>query len=423
MKYIQLFENWLASKSQPFLFEGGAAGHMMHPFDDKELTFGDFKNMIDYGLQGRLDFEEEPTEKTDGQNVFATIQDGKVKFARNKGDLKRPMSLGQFTQKFANHPSEQVRDTFTFAANDLASMLTRLPKDVQDKVVNNGKDFMNMELIYSLNPNVINYDKDVIEFHGIKKTDGNGNIIGEDTKAATEIAQILKRLEANVGKTFSVIPPTRIKLMKDVNYAANKADLVNRVESLRKKYNLKDTDPVSKYHGQWWMDLINKDFPDLDDDVKLGLMQRWAYGDKKSLDMRSLKSRVSPVDFEAIKNLDKTDLRRKQKENIGPFEDIFLNLGARIISNAQDFLTANPTEEAKRLRSSIDAAAKNLRKGGSEQQIARLEDELSRLEKLGGLEMVYPTEGIVFKYKGKTYKLNGSFAAINQLLGILRYGR
>jgi hypothetical protein len=49
MKHIKLFEEWLTDKSQPFLFEGGAAGHMAHPFDDKDLTFGDFKAMVDAG--------------------------------------------------------------------------------------------------------------------------------------------------------------------------------------------------------------------------------------------------------------------------------------------------------------------------------------------------------------------------------------
>ena len=28
------------------ILEGGAAGHMSHPFDNKQLTFGDFKNII-----------------------------------------------------------------------------------------------------------------------------------------------------------------------------------------------------------------------------------------------------------------------------------------------------------------------------------------------------------------------------------------
>ena len=112
MKYVKLFEQWLADKSQPLVLEGGASGHMSHPFDDKDLTFGDFKKIIDAGLRGQLNFEEDPSEKVDGQNVWATIQDGEVKFARNKGESITPMTLSQFKQKFQDHPSETVRDTF-----------------------------------------------------------------------------------------------------------------------------------------------------------------------------------------------------------------------------------------------------------------------------------------------------------------------
>ena len=45
------------------MLEGGAYGHMSHPFDDKGLKFGDFKNMINQSLQGRLDLESGATEK------------------------------------------------------------------------------------------------------------------------------------------------------------------------------------------------------------------------------------------------------------------------------------------------------------------------------------------------------------------------
>ena len=48
---------------------------------------------------------------------------------------------------------------------------------------------------------------------------------------------------------------------------------------------------------------------------------------------------------------------------------------------------------------------------------------MARLDRIGGIESIFPTEGIVFKYKGKIYKLTGTFAAINQLLGIMKYGR
>ena len=423
MKHIKLFEQWLADKSQPFLFEGGAAGHMAHPFDDKDLTFGDFKAMIDAGLRGELNFEEDATEKTDGQNAFATIQDGEVKFARNKTELKNPMTLSEFKNKFEGHPSKLVQDTFQFAAQDLARLLMALSPADQEKYFKNGKDFMNMELIYSQNPNVIHYDTDVIQFHGIKETDGNGNITGTNNKPAKEIANILKKVQSDIGKTFKIIPPRVIKLQKDLDFTTNKKRFINQVNALEKRYGLTDSDEVAKYHEMWWRELIDKQFPTLSQDVKEGLLKRWAYGDKKSLNMRSLAKQIGPKEAAMVKKFDKEDVAKKYKENIRPFEDLFLELGSVILKNASDFLAANPSEEAQRLRAQIQTAGSKIKKTGGADQVRKVEAELARLDRIGGIESIFPTEGLVFKYKGKIYKLTGTFAAINQLLGIIKYGR
>ena len=422
MKHIKLFEEWLTDKSQPFLFEGGAAGHMAHPFDDKDLTFGDFKAMIDSGLRGELNFEEDATEKTDGQNAFATIQDGEVKFARNKTELKNPMTLAEFKNKFEGHASKLVQDTFQFAAQDLANLLMNLSPADQEKYFKNGKDFMNMELIYSQNPNVIHYDTDVIQFHGIKETDGEGNIIGTNNRPAKEITDILKKVKSDIGKTFKIIPPRVIKLQQDLDFTTNKKRFINQVNALEKKYGLTDSDEVSKYHEMWWRELIDKEFPTLSQDVKEGLLKRWAYGDKKSLNMRSLAKQIGKTEAALVSKFDKEDVKKKYKENIRPFEDLFLELGSVILKNASDFLAANPSDEAQRLRAQIQTAGSKIKKTGGVEQIKKVEAELARLDRIGGIESIFPTEGIVFKYKGKIYKLTGTFAAINQLLGIIKYG-
>ena len=404
------------------ILEGGAAGHMSHPFDEKSLTFGDFKKIIEAGLQGELNFEEEATEKTDGQNVFATVMDGEVKFARNKGEMKNPMTLQQFKDKFADHGSTLVRDTFQFAAEDLASSLNKLPaKDLE--VFNNGKSFMNMELIYSKNPNVIYYDRDIIQFHGIKHTDGEGNEIGEETKYAASIAKALKDLKLDMGKTFSIIPPQIIKLGKDVDFEANKSKFIKQVEDLRKRFNLTDADEVSKYHEMWWRETIDKNFPDLTQDYKEGLLLRWAYDDKKTLNIRSLDKELGKDQSELIKKFDKEDVKKKQKENIRPFEDLFLELGSVILKNASNFVAANPAAEMQRLQKQLKDEAEAVRKSGNVSDIEKVAQELERLERIGGIESIIPTEGIVFVYKGKTMKLTGTFAAVNQLMGFIKYGR
>ena len=404
------------------ILEGGAAGHMSHPFDEKDLTFADFKKIVTAGLQGELNFEEEATEKTDGQNVFATVQDGEVKFARNKTELANPMDLATFKNKFEGHPSPLVQDTFQFAAEDLANSLNKLsPKDLE--VFDNGKNWMNMELIYSKNPNVIYYDRDVIQFHGIKKTDGEGNTIGEDNKPARSIAKAMQDLKINVGKTFTVIPPQIIKLGKDLDFEKNKSKFIKQIESLRDRYKLTDADEVSRYHEMWWRETIDTNFPNLQQDYKEGLLLRWAYGDKKSLNMRSLAKEIGKDEAASVKKFDKEDVKKKYKENIRPFEDLFLELGSIILKNASNFVAANPDKEMQRLHDQIRKESDKIKKGGGEAQIAKVEAELARLDRIGGIESIIPTEGIVFVYKGKTMKLTGTFAAINQLMGIIKYGR
>ena len=427
MKQFLSYKQFLVEKVNvsildDLIVEGGAAGHMSHPFDERDLTFGDFKEIISAGLSGNLTFDEEPTEKTDGQNVFATVQDGEAKFARNKGDMKSPMSLADFKQKFEGHPSPLVQDTFQFAAEDLAQALIKLPsKDLE--VFNNGKSFMNMELIYSKNPNVIYYDRDIIQFHGIKHTDGEGNIIGDDNKYASSIAKALQKVKADVGNTFTVIPPQIVKIGKDIDFEKNKDKFIKKVEDLKAVYKLTDADEVSRYHEMWWRDQIESNFPDISQDQKEGLLLRWAYGDKKTLNLRSLDKDLGKDKAAAIKKFDKEDVKKKYKENIRPFEDLFLELGSVILKNVSNFVAANPSDEMQRLHTQIRTEADKVKKGGDIKQIEKVVSELERLERIGGIESIIPTEGIVFIYKGKTMKLTGTYAAINQLMGIIKYGR
>lgn len=405
------------------VLEGGAAGHMSHPFDDKSLTFGDFKKMVEAGLSGELNFEEDPTEKTDGQNIFATVKDGVTMFARNAGQLRNPIDLRGITDMFANHPSESVRQTFTLAANDLASALSKLKPAQQESIFNNGTSFMNMELIYSGNSNVINYDKDVIQFHGVKHTDGNGNIIGEDSRQARELAKILNDINAHIGKVFTIIPPQALVLRRHQDFSAKLPYFMNKIEALRSRYGLSDSDEVSRYHEMWWREEIDKSFPNLPQDVKEALLQRWAYNNKGAMDFRTMGKMIETLDMNKVKQYDKMDAGKKYKENIRPFEDLFLELGSEVLKNASNFLAASPDKEMQRLHNQIRTEADKIRLNGDEKQIAKVEAELDRLARIGGIESIIPSEGLVFKYNGKIYKLTGTFAAINQLMGIIKYGR
>ena len=237
-------------------------------------------------------------------------------------------------------------------------------------------------------------------------------------------SKALEDVKANIGKTFTIIPPQIIKIGKDINFDQNKAKFIKKVEELRDAYNLTDSDEVSRYHEMWWRDQINSFFPEASQDIKEGLLLRWAYDDKKTLNIRDLeKMGLSKEQADAVKKFDKEDVKKKYKENIRPFEDLFLELGSIILKNASNFVAANPSAEMQRLHTQIRTEADKIKVGGDIAQINKVMSELERLDRIGGIESIVPTEGIVFVYKGKTYKLTGTFAAINQLMGIIKYGR
>lgn len=400
--------------------EGGAAGHMYHPFEDWDLTFANIKDLINKGLSGELNIEEDVVEKTDGQNIFVTIIDGEVYFARNKGDMKNPVNLPNFIDRFANHDNKMVRKAYTIAAQELSDKLSKLPDNIKNDF-ENGLNFLNIEIIFSKNPNVIYYDKDVIQFHNIKKTDGEGNVISVERSKATEIAKILKDLNQDIGELFSFIPPQKILLAKDTNFEENRKKFLSKLEKLQSEFNLQDNDKVSLYHEMKWRNIINREFSNVSQDIKEGLLQRWAFENKKALNWRSLKKVVDEDQEKKIKKFDKKDAKKVFKDNIRPFEDIILELGSVVLKNASNFLVLSPDKEKQRLQSEIRNAAEKIKSTGDEREIKKLEFELERLAGIGGIETIIPTEGLVFTYQGKEYKLTGAYAAANQLLGVLRY--
>ena len=221
-------------------------------------------------------------------------------FARNKGQMINPLDLNGIIKMFTGHASKLVEETYIFAAKDLAEALPAL-KD--QSMFANGLNFVNMELIYSKNPNVIYYDRDVIQFHGIVETDGEGNQTGKQNVAG-DLVKAIKELKSDVQKTFTIIPHQILKLGKDINFDERVGYYEKAINKLRDTYSLSDQDEVKMYHEMWWRSQIEENFADLDPAHKEGLLLRWAYLDKKTLKLTALKKELTPEQNKAVKDFD-----------------------------------------------------------------------------------------------------------------------
>jgi hypothetical protein len=407
------------------LSEGGAAGHMAHPYDDHGLTFNDMKEIVSRALEGRLDIEAAVTEKTDGQNIQVTWKDGRIGFARNKGTVINPMTVQEIQDKFGGRGP--ISDAFGNAAEDLSEAFGKIDPTTLNSIFKNGRVFANMEIIYPATQNVIAYEVAVLQFHNLVEYDEQANIVETDLTGGATVQRIIQDANAHLQKTFSFIPPQQIKLGRISDFEDQQAAFINEIDQLRNRYNLKDTDRVTEYHKAWWRDVIKSQADkmgyDIPEDILNSLIYRWGFFDK-SANLTMLKKQITNPEFlNWVLDFDKKEFKQYYKQNMEPFETIFLRLGAVVLKNATNFLAANPSRSVQAIKQEMAQLIKDLQNNPNPATISKLEQELKRIERIGGFDAIVPSEGIVFTYGGNTYKLTGAFAPVNQILGVLKYAR
>lgn len=414
---------WVAGETDnphQVLSEGGAYGHMAHPFDQEiDLTFGDLKNIVNLAFEGELDTT---IEKTDGQALAISWRDGKLVAARNKGHLKnkgeRALDINGIRMKFDGRG--ELSKAYNYAMRDLQNAISKLSDKQKEFIFKGGSAFMNLEVIYPENANVIQYGQPLLIFHGTMEFDMDGKAIGENKEAARILAGMIKQVNQNVQKTYAIQGPPVVELPKRQNLSRLKGPFLRKINQLQSEFNLKDNHGVNEYHVAWWTQWIDKNAPSKPSpSVMKGLVKRWALNDK-SFRLNSKEFEDAQL-LEWAKAVDKQDHKKIQKTNLRKFEDVFLSIGAEILSFVSSALVVNPDSALRGMKNRLDQSIKDIEKGGSEDQIKKLRQNLERLEAIGGVDKIVPIEGIVFSYKGQTLKLTGSFASLNQILGIMYY--
>jgi hypothetical protein len=405
---------WLAN--QILLVEGGAYGHMSHPFDDKGLTFGDFKKIIELSLQGNLDLEKAATEKTDGQNLFITWNNG-LRAARNTGDIKKGgVDSKAIAKKFAGRGN--IEKAFNYAMNDLSKAIGSINDKQRKMIFDDGNNWVNMEIMYPASANVITYDAPNLQFHNVLQYK-DGKAIGTVSDGARILAGMIRQVDANVQKNYSVIGPKILSVKPHQDFGKKRPYFVAKLNKLMKKYNMKDSNTFGEYHQAWWEDYVEKRLGAVDNTIKIGLVKRWAFFDK-SFRLNSKTIEDKKVLEKAIK-IDKQKHDAQVKKNMLPFETLFFELGAEVLKNAEGFLAANPDKAVQNIRKQVAKAISDVRKGGDLKKLNKLTQQLNKINSIGGFKTIVPSEGIVFIYKGNTYKLTGAFAPVNQITGMMTF--
>jgi hypothetical protein len=411
--------------SEGLIVEGGAAGHLAHPFEDEDLSFADMKEMINRGLLGGLDQEAPVTEKLDGQNIAFTVRDGQIVFARNKSHVKNrgknALDVAGIRQMFSGRGG--IEKAFTGAAEDLQAAVERMTPEQIQQMFGSGSKFMSLEVILPDTQNVIPYGKSVLVMHGTIEYDEDGNEIGRSTTDGKEFADAVTAVGAEQQKTFGISGPKTIVFSdaETETYQQKAEDYSGRLDRVAQEFELDDKATLADYRRAWWERELTQQMQskgiELSEKEFNGLVDRWTDGSKKF----GVKDIENDETKKWFREFEKNELAQKQKAMIKPIETTFLQVGTDSLRRVTNFLSSNNPEASAQLKRDVLEAIKAIRDSDQPDKIAKLQRELERLEGMG-IDNIVPSEGVVFIYNGKPYKFTGQFAPINQITGTFKFG-
>ena len=163
-------------------------------------------------------------------------------------------------------------------------------------------------------------------------------------------------------------------------------------------------------------------------DLLTALIKRWIYNDKSENITKIAKTYnndedrlISKDEYMILRDFDKNDLSLVIKKIMAPLDKIFINVGNEVLKSISGLANAGHEKDVikklKREAADIKYAIEN---SDDEKSKMKLEQSLARLSSANN--ELNATEGIVFNYQGRTLKLTGSFAPLNQLFG-LKFGK
>lgn len=396
-----------------FINEGGAFGHLNHPYDVESFTFNDYKEIISNAFQGNLEYARE---KTDATNLMFSWKDGQIVAARSKAHLKNSgkdsMTISDVESKFKGRGLEIA---YGEALRDLSAALLKLSSAQRDKIFQNGKSFMSMEVMMpGSSENIIKYGITELRLQDLITYDDDGKPIAFDPKAARMLDGMIRQKRSEKQNTYHIRMLNIVDIPTNKDFSKKKAQYISRLGKIMSDLRVKGPDTIVDVKKKYYSDLLGN----IDGGVKEQLMNRWALGDKTIRIANVIKTdSISKEESETIKNIDK-GIDSHHKKIIFPLEHLFLSIGADVLQMVEKVMATNPDKTVQALKDDLQSTIDLVRRSGDPKLIDKLEYELHRLDKIGGLNAIVPTEGITFFHKGEILKLTGTFAPLNQIIGL-----
>ena len=401
------------------LTEGGAVGHLMHLYDNRDMTFGEMKGILTKAASGKL---QKVSEKLDGLNlVFTWDASGEgLKVARAAGDIKRGgMDASSLASKFQGRGN--LAKAFNSAFKVLRGAIGSLPaKTLRSVFGPRGNRWYSVEVIYTNNPNVINYDSNTIVFHGwpIMELQDDGTVgTADDTSGADILSSQVERMQSAVNVRGWKVQGPAVVRMKKISDKTILQNVLSAIDAAASEAGLGDSDTIGSYlEAKLSEEAQQLGVPRT---VLKAVVSR-ALGEPGAPTVIDIRKKIDKSKHEAISTFVKSS-PELLKSYVRPIEVAINDFAVELLKGLESSLIDDSDEEVMRLRGEVSSAISAIESSGDEASMATLARQMDKLKSVENITS--PVEGVVFIWKGNAYKFTGSFAAANQILGLFKYGR
>lgn len=391
---------------------GGVAGHLSHLHENLDFTFGEIKSILQNVASANL----EVVEKVDGQNLFFTYREGDLMTARNAGDIKSGgMSPESFASKWKGHPAE---DAFMNGFEAIRRAVDRMTEEDKQAVFQDGKNYINAEIMYVGNPNIIQYGANNIVLHNLQSFEGPEPAV-ETQGPFKQLVNAVEDIEGELDAENWKVSGPQIVELRDISQEGHFEALVSVLDGL----GMSDEATIGDFVAEQLRMGEVADLP-IPVEKQEGLINL-ILSKENAPSLRDLKAGLSK---EVQKQVSSLATKVNRKKTIAratlPVETAISDFAIQVLKGMQSFFIGDGHDkEVTRMKQELQQSITQIQNA---QGTEGMSDMLAKqLEKLGDIEenVNSTMEGVVFEHppgSGVLYKLTGSFAMVNQIIGRAR---
>ena len=396
---------------------GGVAGHLSHLQENLDFTFGEIKSILRDVASAEMDV----VEKVDGQNLFFAYdaKSGQIRTARNASDIsKGGMTPEEFASKWKGHPAESA---FTEGFDAIQQGMASLGEEELLQIFGqDGKNYVNAEIMYVDNPNIINYGGNYVVLHNLHQFDESGEPTVTSRGPFQQLVNAVENIDdATVPGDWQTSGPQSVELQNimDGGYYDH---FVQALDGL----GMSDDSTLGDYVEERLRAGPVGNLP-ISVNEQEGLI-KLIVGKPGATTLAALKKNKPKDVQKSISSMaTKVNRRKIASRLLAPVENAISDFAIEVLRGMASFFVGDHDAEVVRMRQETQASIAQLEgiQGGDAEAIGEMLDK--QLGKLGDIEKNINStlEGVVFEYppgSEELYKLTGSFAMVNQIVGKAR---